>query len=89
MENKPGSQPRARPVRPALPPLRGARIIGFTTCGNRSELTYKQGGTTREIVYTVNPDNSVIFNFPDGRKETFHRREEPEGPPPPRRPRGE
>ena len=82
-------QPRARPVRPALPPLRGARIIGFTTCGNRSELTYKQGGTTREIVYTVNPDNSVIFNFPDGRKETFHRREEPEGPPPPRRPRGE
>ncbi len=82
-------QPRARPVRPALPPLRGVRITGFMTCGNRSELTYEEGGTTREIVYTVNPDSSVVFSFPDGRKETFHRREEPEGPPPPRRPRGE
>lgn len=82
-------QPRSRPVRPALPPLRGVRITGFMTCGNRSELTYKEGGTTREIVYTANPDNSVTFNFPDGRKEIFHRREEPEGPPPPRRPRGE
>ncbi len=82
-------QPRARPVRPALPPLRGARITGFMTYGNRSELTYEEGGTTREIVYTVNPDSSVVFSFPDGRKETFHRREEPEGPPPPRRLRDE
>jgi hypothetical protein len=82
-------QPRARPVRPPLPPLRGARITGFVNHGNRSELTYEEGGATRKIVYTVNGDNSVTFNFPDGRKETFHRREGPEGPPPPRRPRGE
>jgi len=82
-------QPRAHPVRPALPPLRGAHITGFVTRGNRSELTYDEGGTTRKIVYTVNDDNSVTFNFPDGRKETFHRREGPQGPPPPRRPRAE
>jgi len=72
-----------------LPPLRGARITGFVNHGNRSELTYEEGGATQKIVYTVNDDNSVTFNFPDGRKETFHRREGPEGPPPPRRSRGE
>jgi len=81
-------QPRAHPVRPALPPLRGARITDFVTHGNLSELTYDEGGATRKIVYTVNADDSVTFDFPDGRKEIFHRREGQEGPPPTRRPRG-
>ena len=82
-------QPRAHPVRPAMPPLRGAHITDFVTHGNLSELTYDEGGATRKIVYTVNADDSVTFDFPDGRKETFHRREGPEGPPPTRRPRGQ
>jgi len=82
-------QPRARPVRPALQPLRGARITDFVTHANRSELTYEVGGTAQKIVYTVNADGTVAFEFPDGRKETFHHREGPDGPPPPRRPRGE
>lgn len=83
-------QPRARPVRPALQPLRGARITGFVREGNRSELTYDENGAMKKIVYTVNADDSVTFEFPDGRKETFQRRGGPDGPPPPRRhPRGE
>ena len=82
-------QPRARPVRPALQPLRGARITGFVRDGNRSELTYHENGAVNKIVYTVNADDSVTFEFPDGRTETFRRRGGPDGPAPPRRPAGE
>ncbi|MBU3665823.1 MAG: YHYH protein [Chthoniobacterales bacterium] len=70
-------QPRARPVRPALQPLRGARITNFVREGNRSELTYEENGPERRIVYTVNKDGTVTFEFPDGRKETYSRREGP------------
>jgi hypothetical protein len=73
----------------ATQPLRGARITDFVTHGSRSELTYELYGTAQKIVYTVNSDGTVAFEFPDGRKETFHHREGPDGPPPPRRPRGE
>lgn len=76
-------QPRARPVRPALQPLRGARITGFVRDGDRSELTYEEAGKPQKITYTVNDDGSVTFQFPDGRAETFHRREGPGGPRPP------
>jgi len=83
-------QPRAQPARPALQPLRGARITDFVRRGDRSELTYEENGVLRKIVYTVNKDDTVTFEFPDGRKETYHRREGPQGPPPPpRRLRGE
>ena len=79
-------QPRAHPVRPALPPLRGARITDFVRDGSRSELTYEDGGESRKIIYTVNADKSVTFLFPDGRTETFRHRKGRDGLRSPQRP---
>ena len=79
-------QPRARPVRPSLQPLRGARITDFVRDGNRSELTYEEAGKPQKIIYTVNADSSVTFQFADGRTGIFRHREGPDGQRPPRRP---
>ncbi len=72
-------QPRAQPVRPDLPPLRGAKITGFETKGNSYKLTYEVSGEKRAILYSVNADGSVPFEFQNGRegttKETYTRRE--------------
>ncbi|MFO0954684.1 MAG: YHYH protein [Isosphaeraceae bacterium] len=90
-------QPRAEPVREALPPLRGARIVGFESPGpNRFTLTYEVRGRKNVIRYTLGND-AVFFSFvdADGRTttETYPRRGAergprrggPEGDPPPRR----
>ncbi|HYR59430.1 MAG TPA: YHYH protein, partial [Chthoniobacteraceae bacterium] len=73
-------QPRAQPVREALPPLRGAKITGFETTGASSyKLTYDLNGEKRAILYSVNADGSAPFEFQNGRdgtaKETYTRRE--------------
>lgn len=61
-------QPRAQPVREALPALRGAKITGFTTNSEKSRsLQYTVGGETRYVNYTLNEDKTVKFDFVDGR----------------------
>jgi phosphatidylethanolamine-binding protein (PEBP) family uncharacterized protein len=88
-------QPRAQPVRRDQPPLRGAKITGFETTGNSYKLSYEAGGEKRAILYTVNADGSVPFEFQNGSagtvKQTYTRRERggggphPDGERPPRR----
>jgi len=92
-------QPRAQPVRPSGPPLRGAKITGFETTGNSYKLAYEVNGEQRAILYTVNADGTVPFEYQNGSagttKETYTRRERDGGPddrpldrqPPPDRPR--
>ena len=59
-------QPRAQSVRPAGPPLRGAKITGFETTGNSYKLAYEVNGETRAILYTVNADGTVPFEYQNG-----------------------
>ncbi len=84
-------QPSAQPIREALQPLRGAIIKSFTRNSSTSKLLYEVAGETNSISYTVNSNNSVDFEFQNGRgifkKETYTRRSEgPSGKrnPPPR-----
>lgn len=87
-------QPRAEPLRPALQPLRDARITDFkeTKPGNYV-LTYDVKGKQGSVSYTVNANGSASFTFTDtnGRttSETFSPRGRGPGgenrpPPPPR-----
>jgi phosphatidylethanolamine-binding protein (PEBP) family uncharacterized protein len=82
-------QPSAQPARPAGAPLRGAKITAFETTGNTSRLTYEVNGEKRSIVYAVNTDGTLPFEFQNGSagttKETYTRRQRggPGGNPPP------
>jgi phosphatidylethanolamine-binding protein (PEBP) family uncharacterized protein len=60
-------QPRAQPVRPALPPLRGAKIIGFTAApDNRSfSLKYAVSGKPASVNYALSSDGGWRFQFVD------------------------
>ena len=92
-------QPRARGVREALPPLRGAKIVAYkeTKPGTRL-LTYEIDGRKGTVEYTMQSGGAVAFTFTDtaGRKtsETYQprggggggeRRDRPPGNRPPRR----
>ena len=76
-------QPRAQPVRRDQPPLRGAKITGFETAANRYKLSFEVNGEKRAILYTVNSDGTVPFEFQNGSagttKETYTRREQDGG----------
>ncbi|HEX3871049.1 MAG TPA: YHYH protein [Pirellulales bacterium] len=77
-------QPRAEPVREAMPPLRGAKIIGFTsTKPNSYLLTYDVSGRKGTVAYTVNADGSVAFTYvdPSGKttSQTYQPRRHPPG----------
>ncbi|MFM7107654.1 MAG: YHYH protein, partial [Planctomycetaceae bacterium] len=80
-------QPRARGVREALPPLRGATIVAFkeTKPGTRL-LTYEVEGRRGTVEYTVQADGAAAFTFTDpaGRKtsETYQPRGGGRGGPP-------
>ena len=66
-------QPRAQGVREALPPLRGARIIGFTAVQpNSYRLTYDINGRQGKVEYTLHANGSVTFTYtdPDGQTTT-------------------
>lgn len=66
-------QPRARGVREALPPLRGASIVAFTSPKpDARRLTYEVGGRRSVIEYTFAADGSATFTFTDpaGRAHT-------------------
>jgi hypothetical protein len=74
-------QPRAQPVRPALPPLRGAKITDFTTvAADHYKLTYELNGRDGNTVsYQLTKDGTVEFEFRsalgESRNETHQRRE--------------
>lgn len=80
-------QPRAEPVRPALTPLRDARIVGFSVTEPDSyRLTYDVRGRQGTVSYTRQPDGAVRFTFvdTDGRStsETYRPRRRGPGPGP-------
>ncbi len=69
-------QPRAEPVRPALQPLRGATIVGFTSPTPTSRrLTYEVGGRQGFVDYKLGGDGTLAFEYtdPSGKKtsETY------------------
>jgi phosphatidylethanolamine-binding protein (PEBP) family uncharacterized protein len=62
-------QPRANPVRPDTPPLRGAVITGFQmTNGNTYQLSYSVGSDRRSITYRINEDGTYPFEYDNGRE---------------------
>jgi phosphatidylethanolamine-binding protein (PEBP) family uncharacterized protein len=66
-------QPRAEPVRPALPPLRGATIVGFEASSATSRtLTYEVAGRKGTVAYTAKDNGGATFTFtdPQGRSTT-------------------
>ena len=60
-------QPRAQPVRQDMPPLRGAKITGFTSKDKTYSLKYEVGGEMRFVNYVLNDNGSVKFDYVDGR----------------------
>ena len=74
-------QPRAQPVRPDQPPLRGAKITGFTPSadGKTRKLVYQIAGKDGAVAYTDAGDGAWKFEFTgtDGmkREETYQGRE--------------
>lgn len=59
-------QPRAHPIRPALPPLRGATVTGFTETKLGSyRLTYEIAGKEGTVAYARSADGSATFEFVD------------------------
>jgi phosphatidylethanolamine-binding protein (PEBP) family uncharacterized protein len=59
-------QPQARPLRPALGPLKGATIVASTmTAADTRKVVYEIGGRKGSIEYTVKQDGSATFRFTD------------------------
>lgn len=73
-------QPRAQPVRGALPPLRGAVITDFKTSsdGKNSSLSYKLGNVVHSVNYADQGNGTWRFEYvqPDGNRlvENYQRR---------------
>ena len=73
-------QPRAEPLRPSLPPMQGAKIVGFKeTKPGSFVLTYDVKGKTGSVAYVLADDGSAKFTFTDtsgkATTETYQRRE--------------
>lgn len=85
-------QPRAQPVREALPPLRGAKIVDFReTQPGAYELKYDLAGRAGYVRYQIAASGAVQFTFVDvdgrTRQETYEPKRRPPGGgdrPPPR-----
>ncbi|MEY3175481.1 MAG: hypothetical protein RLZZ436_3395 [Planctomycetota bacterium] len=78
-------QPRAVSPRPALPPLRGAKITAFRQSNSKSYvLTYEINGRPGTVSYTLGDAGAVSFTFrsPDGQTETQQYTARPNGGPP-------
>ncbi len=71
-------QPRAEPVRPALPPMQGAKITKFEKNGANSVLTYEIQGRPGTVRYTENDNGTVDFVFTDpagkSKSESYRKR---------------
>jgi phosphatidylethanolamine-binding protein (PEBP) family uncharacterized protein len=66
-------QPRAEPVRQALPPLRAATIVGFTAPTPTSRrLTYEVDGRKGTVEYAIGGDGTISFTYidPSGKTST-------------------
>jgi len=64
-------QPRASAVRPAGQPLRGAKITGFETVeGNGYRLSYEVNSDKRSVLYRMEADGKISFEFQNGREGT-------------------
>ena len=77
-------QPRDSPARPALQPLKGAKITDFTRDDDKKTFTLKYDlrGKTHSVTYTINMDKTVTFVFEDsaGAKTTETYRRDKKGP---------
>jgi hypothetical protein len=72
-ENQVYPQPRTRELRPALKPLRGAKIIDFKTRDDSSfSLTYTLNSKEYIIKYKWDDANNYTYEFisPDGSSQT-------------------
>ncbi len=59
-------QPQARPLRPALGPLKGAMIVASTIpAADTRRVVYEVGGRKGSIEYTITRDGSATFRFTD------------------------
>lgn len=59
-------QPRAEPLRPALTPMRDAKITDFVETKSGSyRLTYDARGKKGSVTYTLNENGSAMFEFVD------------------------
>ncbi|MFM8270721.1 MAG: YHYH protein, partial [Gemmata sp.] len=79
-------QPRAYSPRPALTPLRGAKITGFERDDEKKTVTvkYEQGGKTGSVKYTATADSYQFeFTAPGGKVSTESYKVSPDGKRPP------
>lgn len=72
-------QPSAQPAREAGAPLRGAKITTFEAAGKDAyKLGYELGSEKRAILYAVNADGTLSFEYQNGSsgitKQTYTRR---------------
>ncbi|MEM7475743.1 MAG: YHYH protein [Planctomycetota bacterium] len=71
-------QPKDSPVRPGMPPLRGAQITDIKTKGEVRELTYTLNGRRAKIVYQPTSANGWKFTYTEAngsvRTENYERR---------------
>ena len=71
-------QPRAQPVREALPPLRGAKVTDFTSPRPDSyRLTYDLGGRQGQVSYSIQENGAVTFQYTDPTGKTTSQTYEP------------
>jgi phosphatidylethanolamine-binding protein (PEBP) family uncharacterized protein len=76
-------QPRAEPLRPALPPLRDAKIIDFQEIQPHTyRLTYNIQGKLGTVKYTLSDDGAANFTFVDTQGKTTTESYTPRKPPP-------
>ncbi len=74
-------QPRATPIRPSLPPLRGAKIVDFERDDEQKmyRVIYERDGKKESVRYSQKQDGSYSFVFVDGngkaRSEEYRERE--------------
>jgi phosphatidylethanolamine-binding protein (PEBP) family uncharacterized protein len=77
-------QPWAKGVREALPPLRGAKIVGFTsTKPNSYQLTYDISGRKGYVNYAIAENGAAAFQFIDPTGKRTEETYEPGRRPPP------
>jgi hypothetical protein len=79
-------QPRAYSPRPALAPLRGAKITGFERDDDKKAVTvkYEQGGKPGSVKYTAGAESYTFeFTEPGGKATTEDYKVSPEGKRPP------
>jgi hypothetical protein len=66
-------QPRAEPIREALPPLKGAEITGFEALEKGAfKLNYRFNEEARFITYAPNAEGGYNFDFQNGKDAALH-----------------